>query len=257
LAEVFEIGAGSRFRRHSHESTHLLVVLGGGLVEHGTRGSRDLAPGTVRLSPPMRHDLDFGPRGARCLVLEVEAGQVAPLERSLFLAGDARLAGLGMALAGALARDASGGSLSADGLVEELLAQVERHRSGRALAPPPWLRLVRELIHDQRGLVRVAELSARAGVHRVHLARAFRDHFGSSVSRYARRVRVERAAHLIETSGMPLASVAAATGFADQAHLTRTLRQALGTTPGALRSAAATSIASTEPPGRLPADLAG
>jgi AraC family transcriptional regulator len=34
---------------------------------------------------------------------------------------------------------------------------------------------------------------------------------------------------------MPLKAIAAATGFADQAHMTRTLRARLGVTPGQLR----------------------
>jgi AraC family transcriptional regulator len=48
--------------------------------------------------------------------------------------------------------------------------------------------------------------------------------------------RVERARQLLSRGTLPLKAIAAATGFADQAHMTRTLRDRLGITPGQLRA---------------------
>ncbi len=85
-------------------------------------------------------------------------------------------------------------------------------------------------------MVDVADLAREAGVHRVHLARAFRDHFGESVTLFARRVRLEAAQRLIAAGGISLAQAAARAGFADQSHLTRVMRAALGLTPGRMRA---------------------
>jgi AraC family transcriptional regulator len=52
---------------------------------------------------------------------------------------------------------------------------------------------------------------------------------------YARQVRIRTAQRLLLATDTPLAQVAAHAGFADQAHLTRVLRAALGNTPGRLR----------------------
>ena len=53
---------------------------------------------------------------------------------------------------------------------------------------------------------------------------------------FQRQARIRLAADLIKL-GRPLSEVAAAAGFADQAHLTRCFRRALGVTPGSYRAA--------------------
>ncbi|WP_204058596.1 helix-turn-helix domain-containing protein [Microbispora corallina] len=85
---------------------------------------------------------------------------------------------------------------------------------------------------DAADLVRLAEA---LGVSPSHLSRTFRRHVGMTVSRYRNRVRVSRALARIEQGEGDLAALAAALGFADQAHLTRTVRAELGHPPGRLR----------------------
>jgi AraC family transcriptional regulator len=229
--DAFAIPPGTRFRRHEHGSVHVCAVLAGGFVEREPDGWRDVAPGTVRVSGAARHDCDFGPAGARCLLLELDD---APLEVATprYLAGDGGLARLARDLAAA----ASGPARPFDlpGLTAEFLAQIARRLGGRDGPPPPWLGRVRELLDDTDGSVPVATLAREAGVHRVHLARTFRDHFGVPITAYARQRRLRSARRLL-AGDLPLAGVAARAGFADQSHLTRAMRQAWGITPGALR----------------------
>ena len=75
------------------------------------------------------------------------------------------------------------------------------------------------------------------GTHPSHLVRVFRREYGLPPHRYVVGRRLDRARPLL-LAGMPIADVAAATGFHDQSHLTRHFRALLGTTPGAFRSAA-------------------
>ena len=63
------------------------------------------------------------------------------------------------------------------------------------------------------------------------LARAFTGAFGLAPHAYITGRRVHAARDRI-VDGMPLAQVAAETGFSDQAHLSRRFRQVLGATPG-------------------------
>jgi len=83
-----------------------------------------------------------------------------------------------------------------------------------------------------RGLLPLAEL---LGVSPFRLSRAFPRDLGVSLTRYRNRVRVGRAIDRIEQGERDLAALAADLGFADQAHLCRTVRDHLGETPTALR----------------------
>src|SRR5687768_10625827 len=69
--QVAIIPGRERFRNHQHDSVHLCMVLAGGFIERERSGSIEAGPGTVRCSGAARHDIDFAPSGARCLVLEL------------------------------------------------------------------------------------------------------------------------------------------------------------------------------------------
>jgi AraC-like DNA-binding protein len=78
-------------------------------------------------------------------------------------------------------------------------------------------------------------LAALLGVSPFRLSRAFTRHVGVSLTRYRNRVRVERALDRLEAGVDDLAALAADLGFADQAHLCRTMREHLGRPPSAVR----------------------
>ncbi|MFI0718264.1 helix-turn-helix domain-containing protein [Streptomyces sp. NPDC021224] len=82
------------------------------------------------------------------------------------------------------------------------------------------------------GLLPLAQL---LDVSPYRLSRAFTRELGVSLTRYRNRVRVARALDRLEQGEPSLAVLAADLGFADQSHLTRTLRHHLGRTPRSLR----------------------
>lgn len=95
---------------------------------------------------------------------------------------------------------------------------------GDTLADAAWQRLH----HD-----RIPDVAAALGVSRRLLERVCRTRLGHSPGRIARTARFQRAAGLI-LRGLPLATVAARAGYADQPHLTRESVALAGLTPGAL-----------------------
>ena len=99
---------------------------------------------------------------------------------------------------------------------------------------------VRDSITADVGL-RLDELAQRLGVPAYELSRTFRSRTGETVSRYRLRLRLHRALARMADGDRDLAGVAADSGFADQAHLTRALRQETGWTPGRLRTELAPS----------------
>jgi AraC-like DNA-binding protein len=78
-------------------------------------------------------------------------------------------------------------------------------------------------------------LAALLAVSPFRLSRAFSREMGVSLTHYRNRLRVARALTRIEQGEGNLASVAADLGFADQAHLCRTVRQHLDYSPTVLR----------------------
>jgi AraC-like DNA-binding protein len=89
----------------------------------------------------------------------------------------------------------------------------------------------RAFLDRRRTVVRSDELEAVTGLSRYDLARQFRAWYGTSPYRYSLLRRLD----FVRTElgrGRPLADLALAGGFADQAHLTRMFRSAYGVTPG-------------------------
>lgn len=95
----------------------------------------------------------------------------------------------------------------------------------------PLARRLRGLLDDHLAdSFTIAEAARALGVHPSHLVRVFSQAYGIPPHRYVTGRRVDRARRLL-TQGRHAADVAAATGFHDQAHLTRHFRRVLGATP--------------------------
>ncbi|MBO0811801.1 MAG: AraC family transcriptional regulator [Microlunatus sp.] len=79
------------------------------------------------------------------------------------------------------------------------------------------------------------EAAGDLGVAPTYLIRTFTASYGLPPHRYLTGRRVDHARRLL-LDGMPIAEAAAASGFYDQAHLTRHLRRMINTTPARYRS---------------------
>jgi AraC-like DNA-binding protein len=84
--------------------------------------------------------------------------------------------------------------------------------------------------------VHLDDIAHAAGLPPYRLFRAFERHVGMTPHAWQRQARIRRAAGLIR-AGRSLSDVAAAVGFADQAHLTRWFRRSFAVTPGMYRKA--------------------
>src|SRR5206468_7916488 len=81
-----------------------------------------------------------------------------------------------------------------------------------------------------------AELAAQLGFSPQFLCRSFKRWMGVTLTQYSQAIRLDYARGLLWGSGADVSQVASMTGFTDQSHLTRVLRQHSGRTPGSLRS---------------------
>lgn len=105
---------------------------------------------------------------------------------------------------------------------------------GDAPAPHPGVRHAWERICARGGGEPIAGLAADLGWSRRHLGDRFRAEVGIAPKTAARIVRLERARDLLVRPARPsLAAVAAACGYADQAHMARDWRELAGAAPSA------------------------
>src|SRR2546421_8282237 len=106
------------------------------------------------------------------------------------------------------------------------LADAPRPHTGVAWA---WRRLM-----ASGGRTRIGELADELGGSRRRLIGRFREAIGLAPKAAARVIRFDRAASALrEGSAPPLAELALACGYFDQAHLNRDFRELAGTTPTA------------------------
>ncbi|TYK47828.1 AraC family transcriptional regulator [Actinomadura decatromicini] len=114
---------------------------------------------------------------------------------------------------------------------------VRRDDPRRPPGMPRAVREAREILHANLvGPPSLDELADAVGARPFPLLRAFRDTVGLPPHAYLNQVRVRAARDLLD-EGLRPAEVAARTGFADQAHLSRHFKRTLGVPPGAYRSA--------------------
>jgi AraC-like DNA-binding protein len=112
-------------------------------------------------------------------------------------------------------------------------ARLLHERLTRVMLPlDPRVRRAADVIRRRRGDIGIDVLAAHVGVTRRHLERRFLDVVGISPKRLARITRFQHALHALERTVAPGgAVVAAACGYADQAHFVREFRELAGCPP--------------------------
>lgn len=244
---IREVGyaPGLRQPKHVHAEMGVTLVVRGTIREVAC-GREEIATAlSVVVKPPhVEHADEIGPLGARTLQILFDVTETRPL------LGNAR--GLhqwswlhARAIAAemlALLRDARRMPAVDPDDVENRVIDVLGAAAVQPLArgtPPRWIATVKEALDDAgQGRVSVIDLARDAGTHAVSVSRAFRRHFGCSISEYRRRQRLRFAATAIESSPQTLSRIAYATGFADHAHLAREFRATMGLTPSEFRKLA-------------------
>lgn len=232
---------------HAHKNHSVTLVLQGSLTEtYGRNRAQHCAPASVLFRPGGEPHRDFmGNTGA--LNLEVELTDFRTLdfpEYSRLFARPStsqhpRLSALACQIHSELRVKDIAQSCILEGLALELVGIASRvsPRLTKCFVAPVWLSRVYEALHDRyMEPLRVTDLAAIANVHPVHLARAFRAHYGLTPGMYLRRLRLQWAAEqLSQAPAQSLSDIAASAGFADQSHFTRAFKECFGASPGRVR----------------------
>lgn len=220
-------------QRHSHDEAHFVLVLSGGYMSSALGAPLVSNTPILIYNPPgtTHQDRFHGGRGRFVAISGGEGGEAAALcIRDPYA----------YRLAHGIAREIDGASsltLEARALqLHALVSPLSSDEARTATSPPRWLtRAVEMIFTSDDPELSVARVAVDAGVHPVHLARVFRRFLGCSPGDYLRGRRLERAAAMLGRGTASLADVAQSAGFVDQAHLTRTFRSRLDTTPARWR----------------------
>jgi AraC family transcriptional regulator len=220
---------GLRQAAHSHERSHMSVILAGSVREISTRRDEIGFVSALTLRPyDSTHRVEFGPHGALILSVDLD-DDVAAKAASGWI--HRRLSPAQLALLRCLLQEGTSSAADVGECIQDLVAGIE----SEALhgSPPLWLVAARKQLMDDPAGVRIDALARAVGVHRAHFARAFQHWFKAPPSLFRRRAMLSHAIAAI-ADGEELASAALAAGFADQSHLCRSMRSTFGVTPRCL-----------------------
>ena len=245
LAEV-AYEPGLRIQRHVHPHARFVLVLEGSLTE--VRGDQADTYGSSTLlfrRPDEPHAYLVSRTGAKCLIVDVEAAWIGRArEHAPVLAESTAFRGgfilhLAHRLYGEFRLRDEVSRLAIESIALGVLAEASRRvarTAGDGGRPvPTWLQQARALV-DRRFAepLPLAEVAAHVGVHPVHLARTFRLMYQTTFAGYVRQVRIEFARGELAGSAA-LSEIAAAAGFCDQSHFSRSFKQYTGLTPAEYR----------------------
>jgi AraC-like DNA-binding protein len=241
------------FARHAHEElTFGVVTHGAGAFDHRGAGLVATADHLVAINPEAIHTGSAAtPQGWTQRMLYLPRETLASLGEEV----DAALRG-GLHLPEALIHDPGVASrfVRAHALLmsrastltkQTTLTALLEHILTRHARPRPTARAagrehaavatVREHLHaNVCRQVSLARLAALTGLAPAYLVRVFTRDTGMPPHAYQTMLRVRTARNLLAT-GTPIAEAAAATGFADQPHLSRAFKRIYGLTPGRFR----------------------
>ncbi|HWU62566.1 MAG TPA: AraC family transcriptional regulator [Ensifer sp.] len=248
------------FPRHTHDDFGIGLVVSGGQMSASGRGQVEAGPGNVitvnpgevhdgapvrgeprqwnmfYLSPSLIDKIGTGLDAGRATTLEFHHPVMADQQTArTFLTAWRQLVGGGPSQPSRLATE------------ETLLICLHGILGGRQDSGEPpdgssWVARLRAMIDDDvLGDHSLQRLAAEAGLSRYQTLRAFARATGLTPHAYLLERRSQLARRLI-LAGNPLADAAAASGFADQSHMTRAFRKRYGLTPAAAQSAARAAI---------------
>jgi len=217
--EMWQIIRSSVFGRHSHDCAYAAVVLSGGYEEAGDHGRFKVESGDVILHERFESHLNrFSGVGAVVLNLPL------PTELS-FAPGLAKVSNPDLIVR----------------LADKSKAQAARFLLSSSVARrTEWTdwpdQLASALIANPD--LSLSHWTESEGLTPWQVSRGFMQVFGLSPSAFRVRTRARQAWRSIEANEKSLAEIASTLGFADQSHMTRSVKQLTGMGPQAWRRAA-------------------
>jgi AraC-like DNA-binding protein len=130
---------------------------------------------------------------------------------------------------------------SQTGTAEQMLLEVftKYLQDGKGKKAPAWAKELKEIIQDQLDTnmsLSLQQVSHDLEINPSYLSREFSKYFENlSFGDYIRKLRIEKAIHLLETTLYPLTEIAYLTGFSDHSHFNRIFKKQMSVTASEYR----------------------
>ena len=98
-----------------------------------------------------------------------------------------------------------------------------------------WAPVVETIINDYAEPISMASLAEKISLSVSQFERRFKKRFHTTPRKYLANVRINAACQLLSSTDLPIAAIAAQTGFYDQSHLTKQFAKTKGLTPAQYR----------------------
>ncbi|WP_316820430.1 AraC family transcriptional regulator [Pedobacter gandavensis] len=223
---------------HYHENAYFTFILTGNVIEGNKKGKVNLSAGSLLFHNVQESHYNIKPPGeTRGMHLEVQSHWIKEMCPDVELkegSCEVTCARTKILFYRLLRESKMGDDLSSLGVQSLVMEAIQPQfsRSKESGFRPPWVNKAGEFLHDNYiSPPTLKEIAAVAGVHPVHLSRAFTKYFGCTIAEYIRLLKVERAFSLLSTKGNSLSTIAHCCGFADQSHMIRCFRAFSGHTP--------------------------
>jgi len=241
------------YGRHSHETFSIGLISAGRCNYINGRNTREVSVGTVVLMNPgdahACNPVHGEPWSYRMLYIDVpwlgEARAAADINRSPRFAPFATISTTQPELYDGLNRlfdtlinpqiallEKQTAALSFVELVQRCLG---RSRSTQPTRVPRLARAADFIRHNCTRSLTLEDICREAGLSASHLIRAFKETYGLTPHAYQLNCRIEFCRAQLR-AGQPIAAVAFAAGFSDQAHFQRTFKRFVAATPGQYRA---------------------
>ena len=126
-------------------------------------------------------------------------------------------------------------SLSLEALVLELCDALWEEKSRANALEPEWIKTLEDIINEDEDILSLESLSAKLGIHPVHLSRSFPKYRDISLGEYIRMHKIKKSLPLLADFELSLTQIAYTCGFSDQSHYTRTFKKYFNRTPSGYR----------------------
>jgi AraC family transcriptional regulator len=127
-------------------------------------------------------------------------------------------------------------SVSAE--VGSLVRQIDQTRPATGTLTRWQLKLITKLLAevvDQGQRIHLEEVAACCSISVRHLVRAFKKSTGTTIHSHIRQLRLDRIKALLASDELPMAAIAAATGYANASQFSAEFRRLTGCSPSAYR----------------------